>query len=106
MVNEFQDRSIFLFELPTDAMLWIKEVQVAESVDDLMTSQSIGGNAKLCGFLSNSFARSASLPVLRNTSSHGADAILLKFPKKADGSSLGASKSSKKFPDMPSVFRV
>ena len=27
------------------AMLWIKEVEVAKSVDDLMTSQSIGGNA-------------------------------------------------------------
>ena len=28
---------------PTHAMLWIKEVEVAKSLDDLMTSQSIGG---------------------------------------------------------------
>ena len=28
---------------PTDAMSWINEVEIVESVDDLMTSQSIGG---------------------------------------------------------------
>ena len=28
----------------TDAMLWIKEVEMVESVDDLKTSQSIGGH--------------------------------------------------------------
>ena len=28
---------------PTHAMLWIKEVEGGKSVDDLMTSQSIGG---------------------------------------------------------------
>ena len=29
---------------PTDAMLWIKEVEMVESVDDLKTSQSIEGH--------------------------------------------------------------
>ena len=29
---------------PTDAMLWIKEVEMVESVDDLKTSQFIGGH--------------------------------------------------------------
>ena len=29
---------------PSDAMLWIKEIEVATSVDDLMTSQSIEGH--------------------------------------------------------------
>ena len=29
---------------PTDAMLWIKEVEMVDSVDNLKTSQSIGGH--------------------------------------------------------------
>ena len=29
---------------PTEAMLWIKEVEMVESVDDPKTSQSIGGH--------------------------------------------------------------
>ena len=29
---------------PTDAMLWIKEVEMVEPMDDLETSQSVGGH--------------------------------------------------------------
>ena len=35
---------MFLFKLSYDAVLWIKEVEMVESVDDLETSQSIGGH--------------------------------------------------------------
>ena len=30
-------------QFPTEAMLWIKEVEMVDSVDDLMSSSSIGG---------------------------------------------------------------
>ena len=38
--------------------------------------------------------------------SHGADAILVEFPKKATGGSLETLRSSKTFPDMSNEFRV
>ena len=53
------------------------------------------GIAKSPRVLSNSFTRSASLAVFRDTCSQGAAAILLEFPKKTAGGSLGASWSSK-----------
>ena len=45
----------------------------------------------------NLLARQVSL-YSENTGSHGADAMLFEFPKKAAGGSLGASRSSKTFP--------
>ena len=44
--DEFQDRSMFSFKFcfPTDTMWWVKEVEMAKSVDDLQRSQSIGGH--------------------------------------------------------------
>ena len=64
------------------------------------------GIAKFYGVLSNSFARTANLSVFRDTNSHCADARLLQFPKNAAGSSLGASRSSKTFPDLPKQSSV
>ena len=41
--HEFQTEVCSCSHFPTEAMLWIKEVEVAKSVDDVMTSQSIDG---------------------------------------------------------------
>ena len=55
---------------------------------------------------SNSAA--ASLLVFRDTGSHGADAVVLEFPKKAAGGSLEAGRSSKRVPmyQMSSVYQA
>ena len=43
--TSFEDRGTFLFKLfSSEAMLWIKEVQMVDSVDDHETSRSIGGH--------------------------------------------------------------
>ena len=43
--NEFEDRGTFLFKLfSSEAMLWIKEVEMVDSVDDTEASRSIGGH--------------------------------------------------------------
>ena len=34
---------MFFSNFPTEALLWIKEVEMVEAVDDLKTSQSFGG---------------------------------------------------------------
>ena len=34
---------MYFSQFPTEAMLWIKEVEMVESVDDLKSSRSIGG---------------------------------------------------------------
>ena len=34
---------MYLFQIPTEAMLWIEEVEMVESVDDLKSSRSIKG---------------------------------------------------------------
>ena len=41
--TSFKTEACFCSSFPTDAVLWIKEVEMVESVDDLETSQSIGG---------------------------------------------------------------
>ena len=62
--------------------------------------------AKFWEFLSNSFARAASLPAFRDTGSHCADARPHEFPKNAADGSFGACRSSTAFPDIPVEFRV
>ena len=56
-------------------------------------------------FFSNSFDRSTSLLQFKNQGLHGADAILLEFPKKDAGGSLGAGGSSETFSEMSNEFR-
>ena len=33
--DKIQDRGMYLFTIPTEAMQWIKEVEMVDSVDDL-----------------------------------------------------------------------
>ena len=39
---ELGDRGMFLFNFPTGSLLWITEVELTDSVDDLQTPQSSG----------------------------------------------------------------
>ena len=42
--DKIQDRGMYLFAIfPTEAMLWIKEVEMVDSVDDLKSSCSVRG---------------------------------------------------------------
>ena len=51
---------------PTISMLWIKEVEVAKSVDDLMTSQSIEGHEFLDFEMLDAKIASASKRIITN----------------------------------------
>ena len=41
--DKVQDRGMYLFTFPTEAMQWIKEVELVDSVDDLKSSSSTRG---------------------------------------------------------------
>ena len=57
---------------PTDTMLWIKEVEMAKSVNDLLTSPSIGGYR--CPYFDMPGAKIASaLKKIISKLKHGAD---------------------------------
>ena len=57
-------------------------------------------DCKILWVVRNSLARSASLPVFRDTGSYGGDAELLEFPREGARGSLSAGRSLKTFPDM------
>ena len=41
--DKIQDRGMYLFTISTEAMLWINEVEMVDSVDDLKSSSSVRG---------------------------------------------------------------
>ena len=41
--DKIQDRGLYLFTIPTEAMQWIKEVELVDSVDDFKSSSSTRG---------------------------------------------------------------
>ena len=41
--DKIQNTGKFLFRFPSEAMLWIKEVEIVDSVDELKSSRSIAG---------------------------------------------------------------
>ena len=41
--DKIQNRGMYLFTIPTDAMQWIKEVELVDSVDELRSSSSVRG---------------------------------------------------------------
>ena len=42
--DKIQNLGKFLFGFPSEAMLWMKEVEMVDSVDDFKSSRSIMGN--------------------------------------------------------------